>query len=172
MLKRTVTAAALAAVLGCLWETFALAATTRTADLQVAAAVGMRCSIATSAVSFGLYQPLGPNQTNPLDANGFISLNCTRGRVVRVNLGQGLFPAAGSTDGSPLRQMGFGPNRLSYNLYTDAAHTDVWDNDPPGERPPTNNSFPWLFTVYGRIPAGQGPTPGTYSDTVVATVTF
>jgi spore coat protein U-like protein len=172
MLKRTVMAAAIAVALGCICGAGAFAATTRTASLQVAAAVGMRCSIATSAVTFGLYQPLTAHTTNPLDATGFISLNCTRGRVVRVNLGQGLYPAAGSTDGSPLRQMGFGASRLAYNLYTDAAHTDVWDNNPPGERPPTNNSFPWLFTVYGRIPGGQGPTPGTYADVVVATVTF
>jgi spore coat protein U-like protein len=172
MTRRTATATT-ALLLGLLWgpgEQRA-AASTIGADMTVAAAVDMRCSIFTIAVAFGGYSVLTANATTPLDIAGGISLNCDRGRIVRIRLDQGLYPASGSSNAAPLRQMGQGTYRLAYNLYEDAARTTVWNNSPPGVRPPSN-SYPIIVPVYGRVPAGQLSPPGSYSDTVVATITF
>jgi spore coat protein U-like protein len=134
--------------------------------LQVAASVNLSCSIAASPLPFGNY-----DGTGDVDADGALALNCTNnGNNVRVRLGQGLYPAAGSTDSNPLRQMGSGANRLRYDLYFDAARTDVWGNNNPGRRPTT--PYPTIMPVYGRIPGAQAPPPGAYSDTVVALVNF
>ena len=170
MRLRAFIVAALCAALCCFGNHDAQAATL-TSPMTVVAAVNMRCSIFTVTVAFGTYDLMGANATTPLDAIGGVSLNCDRGRVVRVRLDQGLYPAAGSSDNAPLRQMGQGTDRLSYNLYVDAAHSQVWSNASPGERPATN-TFPQVMPVYGRVPAGQVAQAGAYSDTVVATITF
>ena len=148
----------------------ALAATV-SSNLTIAAAVDVRCSIATFPFDFGTYSLFAGNMVAPLDYDGGISIVCGPGRVVRVRLDQGLNPAAGSTDADPQRQMAFGTDVLSYNLYVDAARTQVWSNISPGERP-AGNTFPVVMPIYGRVPQGQPVQAGTYVDTVVATVTF
>jgi spore coat protein U-like protein len=169
--RRRIVAALLGVLLGGLWPAGGAGAETLTRDLQVVAVVGERCAIATVPISFGTYQPLGPNATVPLDRAGGISLNCGPGRVVRVQLDQGQNPAAGSTDSDPLRQMAFGGERIGYNLYVDAGRTQVWSNLPPGELPPSN-VYPQVMPIYGRIPEAQNPAAGHYTDVVVATIVF
>ena len=59
---------------------------------------------------------------------------------------------------------------LSYQLYTDATRTAVWDNVntvPDANTPDGGSSF---YTVYGQILSGQSLAPGTYTDTIIATV--
>jgi spore coat protein U-like protein len=140
------------------------------ATLNVAASVNIRCTIATSPVVFGVYDQFGNQALQPLDAQGVISLNCSPGSSVDVRLGQGLFPGPGSTNANPRRRMASGVDRLSYNLYEDAAHTTVWDNVAKGLK--GGKVFPVLLPVYGRAPAGQNMSVGTYTDSVVATVFF
>ena len=36
----------------------------------------------------------------------------------------------------------------------------------------TNTVAAQLITVYGQVAAGQSPTPGSYSDTITATVNY
>lgn len=139
-------------------------------NLDVAASVNIACTIVAVPVVFGTYSPGGVNATTPLDGVGGISVNCSSGGGnTRVKLGQGLYPQPGSTNLNPLRQMGSGSQRLRYNLYSDAAHTQVWDNNN-GEK--TGKTFPVLMTVYGRVPAAQFVQQGTYTDNILATVTF
>jgi spore coat protein U-like protein len=143
---------------------------TRSATLNVAASVNIRCTIATSGVNFGNYDPFNNNAFSPLDAVGSISLNCTTGSNVDVRLGQGSFPAPGSTNANPRRRLASGADRLDYNLYEDAAYTTVWDNVAKGLK--GGKTFPVVIPVYGRVPAGQIVPLGSYSDSVVATVFF
>jgi spore coat protein U-like protein len=139
-------------------------------NLDVVASVNVACTIAATPVAFGNYDGTGPNAAAPLDAQGMVSINCAgNGNNVRVTLGQGQFPAAGSTNNLPRRQMGHNAARLAYNLFSDAAYTTVWDNNAGVK---TGKNFPVLMPVYGRIPAAQLVLPGAYADTIVATVIF
>jgi len=139
--------------------------------MQVVAGVNINCTIATFPLNFGVYRPTSTHASTPLNGTGGVYLNCTNnGNNVRVRMGQGLYPAAGSTDAAPLRQMGSAANRLSYQLYADSNRTVVWNNSPPGQRP--TRPYPTTMPVYGQIPPGQVVPPGAYSDTVVVTVLF
>jgi spore coat protein U-like protein len=143
---------------------------TRSATLNVAASVNIRCTISTSPINFGAYDPYGNNAFVPLDAVGNVSLNCSAGSNVDVRLGQGSFPAPGSTNANPRRRLASGSDRLTYNLYEDAAYTTVWDNVAKGLK--GGKTFPVVIPVYGRVTEGQNVPVGVYSDSVVATVFF
>jgi spore coat protein U-like protein len=103
-----------------------------------------------------------------------------------VRLGQGSNPGGGSTDASPVRRMA-GPaagDWLNYQLYSDSSYTTVWgndgtsdvDTDPVGGGPLLGQGAGAgnviSLTIYGRVPSGQSPNAGAYSDTVVAAVDF
>jgi spore coat protein U-like protein len=66
--------------------------------------------------------------------------------------------------------MSNGTSYLNYNLYEDAARSQVWDNRSNAVK--TTRVFPYTATVYGRIPGSQDVEPGVYSDTVVTTVFY
>ena len=149
------------------------AALTQSTNLAVGASVNMRCNVVTANLAFGNYMPAGNHATAPLDAVGSIGINCAAGgNNVRVLVGQGQYPATGSTNASPLRQMGFGANRLAYNLYQDVNRTQVWRSQLPGLNPSPSNTYPVNLPVYGRIPPAQNVPWGTYTDSVLVTVNF
>jgi spore coat protein U-like protein len=71
-------------------------------------------------------------------------------------------------------------NTLGYNLYYDAAYSQIRGNGTGGSQTggATLNLTPGAPTqsvnavIYGRIPAGQDPAPGSYLDTIVVTITY
>jgi spore coat protein U-like protein len=63
-----------------------------------------------------------------------------------------------------------GTDFLDYQLYTDSEHTTVWDNTTGQSVTGTGASSP--TPVYGVITKGQNVPAGSYTDTVVATITF
>ncbi|MEI7037298.1 spore coat U domain-containing protein [Fulvimonas yonginensis] len=147
---------------------------TATSNLPVSATVSANCTIdASSGVSFGAYDPVVTNASTGADltATGTISTTCTNGASVTVTLGQGSNADTGSTDAAPLRRMlANTSDYLSYQLYTDSAHTTVWDNTTGASVTGTGAAV--STTVYGLVTKGQNVPSGNYSDTVVATVTF
>ena len=60
-------------------------------------------------------------------------------------------------------------DKLTYQLYQDAAMTIIWGDKTSGTASFTINGN-GNFTVYGQIPAGQDVNIGSYSDTVSGTV--
>ncbi len=146
---------------------------TATSNLEVTATVAANCTITTSAVAFGSYDPIGTNKTAALDNTGSVTVTCTNGSAVTVTLGQGANAAATSTDAAPLRRLkDAGTNHLAYSLFSDAARTVVWGNTTATGKADTGTGLASLLTVYGRVPQDQNVPTGSYSDTVVATVTF
>jgi len=140
-----------------------------TIALNIAIGVGVRCVVATTQVVF---PPYLIGDINPVDAVGYVRVNCDAGRRASVRLDEGLNPEAGSTPRNPRRQMA-GPmpgEYLRYNLYEDAARTRVWDDDRPGVR--TARTWPVDLPVYARVPAGQIVTSGLYTDTVRVNVFY
>jgi spore coat protein U-like protein len=147
---------------------------TATSNLAVSATVSNNCTISTgSGVAFGTYDPVVTNASagSDLAVTGTIDTTCTNGSSVTVTLGQGSHADTGSTDAAPVRRMLAGTtDYLSYQLYTDSAHTTVWNNTTGATVTGTGASV--ATTVYGLVTKGQNVPTGSYADTVVATVTF
>jgi spore coat protein U domain-containing protein, fimbrial subunit CupE1/2/3/6 len=141
-------------------------------NLGVTTSVNPDCTISTSPLSFGNYNPVGTHATNPLDNQGAVIVSCTPGAVTTITLGQGLNAASGSTDAAPLRRMASGANRLSYTLFQNMGRTTVWGNTPATGLSYTGTGSSSNVAVYGRVAPGQIVPAGTYNDTVVATITF
>lgn len=148
-------------------------AATATANLAVTASVASNCSISTAAVAFGAYDPVTANASTALDGTGTVSVSCTTGASTTVTLGEGSNADTGSTAAAPLRRLkDSGTNYLSYALYSDTNRTTVWGNTGGTGVAHTGTGSLTALTVYGQIPAGQNVPAASYSDTVVATVTF
>jgi len=143
-------------------------AQTATANLGVSATVAKNCSITTSAVAFGSYDPVVTHATSPLDGSGSVVVTCTKGAGTRIDLGVGA-NASGST-----RRMAGGGDFLTYELYQNTGRTTVWGSGASAGQ--TIAAAPSraarTFTVFGRIPAGQDVSAASYADTVVATINF
>ncbi len=143
-------------------------AQTATANLNVSATVNKTCTITTTAVAFGVYDPVVTNASTALDAAGTIVVTCTKGAGTRIDLGLGA-NAAGS-----VRRMTGGGDFLTYELYTDSGRTTVWGSgagagNTIGAAP---SKAARTVDVYGRVAAGQDVSAASYTDTVVATINF
>lgn len=148
-------------------------AATATSNLSVTASVAANCTISTTAVAFGAYDPIGTNAASPLNGTGSVSVTCTNGASTTVTLGQGSNANTGSTAAAPLRRLkDSGTNFLSYALYSDTGRTTTWGDTAGTGVPHTGTGTLTALTVYGQIPAGQNVPATSYSDTVVATITF
>ncbi|MEH1872450.1 Csu type fimbrial protein [Nostoc sp.] len=143
---------------------------TATSNLGVSALVTANCTISTTPVAFGNYDPIGANASTDLNGTGSVATTCTNGSSVVITLGQGSNADTGSTDAVPLRRAMSGSNYLSYSLYSDSARTTVWENTTGVAV--TGTGTPVSNTVYGKMVAGQNVPIGSYTDTVVATVTY
>jgi len=145
-----------------------LSGQTATASLTVTASVSKNCTISTTPVNFGAYDPVAANATAPLDGVGTIIVSCTKGAPAKVGL------SVGSNAQGTTRRMATGPAFLNYELYKDTARATVWGDtiDAALDIPAAPNRNPRSFTIYGRVPTGQDAQVGNYTDTVVATVNF
>ena len=64
-----------------------------------------------------------------------------------------------------------GANYLTYEMYNESAHTTVWNASNTVSYTAASKASTGL-TLYGRVSAGQDVPVGSYSDTVIATITF
>ena len=162
--------AAAAALLGMLVSfPEAAVAQSASANLAVTATVSTNCTISTTPLDFGTYDPVVTHAAAALESTGTVVVACTKGETATVGLGYG-----NNSAGATRRMKDPGPNRLTYELYQDAARTAIWG--PTGAAmltlPAAPSKAPRSFTVYGRIPSGQDVPAGGYTDIVVATVNF
>jgi spore coat protein U-like protein len=138
-------------------------AATATASFTITATVQATCLISATSMAFGTYTGALAETTST------ISITCTNTTPYNVGLSVGL--GAGATVAA--RKMTSGANLLTYALYRDAARTQIWGTTVSTDtRAGTGNGVLQPLTVYGRLYAGQFVTPGAYSDTIIATVTY
>jgi spore coat protein U-like protein len=140
-------------------------AATATSSFTVSATVSANCSIAAGALAFGSYDPVAANASTDLDQTSTITVACTKGSTGVVSLDNGS-NASGST-----RRMKAGANYLSYEMYNDAGRSTVWNATNTVSYTAASKASTGL-TLYGRVASGQDIPVGSYSDTVVATITF
>ena len=184
MFKKIAIAAAVATAIGG-FASNAVAGTSTT-NLSVTANVQTKCSGTTTAVAFGTYDPTSATALNGV---GTVVVTCTKG-ATGVTIGLGL---GGNASGSIRRMLGSpGGDFLTYELYNPTVNTPgtgncgtgngsgtIW-NTGAGLFTPDVSGSPWAansaktFEVCGVIGINQDVTAGgaTYSDTVLATLTF
>ena len=137
--------------------------------------LGCSCSISADDVSFGTYDPISASNH---DATGEVRVTC--GAIVAsITVSYTISLSSGSSGTSLSRSMANGGSTLAYNLYTNPSRTSVWGNGVGGTVTLGNSYtlslvFPKTdaFPVYGRIPPGQTVGAGSYTDSLIATVTF
>lgn len=141
------------------------------ANMQVTAEVPCTCSITANPLNFGTYDPLGAHRVSPLNGTSTVVVTCSPGTNSDIGLDNGQY--GGHAVGTS-RAMKYGTSYLSYELFQNSGRTTVWTNSGAGRlnAGPAPSIAPRSFTVYGRIPAGQNVPPGSFVDTVVATVFF
>jgi spore coat protein U-like protein len=145
---------------------------TDTDNLAVSATISANCTITTGALSFGAYDPIVTHKAADLDGTGTVTVTCTSGAAATVTLGQGANADAGSTDTVPVRRLETGGSYLGYFLYSNVERSTVWGNDAASDVEHTGDGTATALTVYGRVTQDQNQPAGTYTDTVVATVSF
>ena len=144
-------------------------AATATANLSVTATVGAVCTITTTAVAFGAYDPVSANRSTDLAGTGAVNVACTKGASATIDLGNGSNFASGT------RKMSNGTDTLSYALYKNTLRTQVWGTGLAGGTTAAYTAADYnvtAITVYGTVPQAQNVSVGSYSDTVVATITY
>jgi spore coat protein U-like protein len=131
----------------------------------VNATVAANCLVSVGNINFGNNGVLNHN----VDATGSVTATCTAGTPYTISLGPGSANA-----GPTARKMVKGAEAVTYGLYKDTTRSQPWgDANTAGSTVAgTGTGSAQVLTVYGRVPPQTTPTPGTYTDTVVVTLTY
>ena len=139
--------------------------------LSFAGEAGAACSVSATGINFGTYDVF---VTAPLDSTGTVTVTCDQAPPADVTIAIG---PSGTSGGFNPRQMrsASSPDRLNYNLFVNAGRSTVWGIGSAG----TSTVFlknvtkgrRVVTTIYGRIPAGQDVSVGSYSDSLTVTIT-
>ena len=126
------------------------------------------CTVAAMPMVFGQYDPL---RHQDFVTVGMLQYRCS-GTPRRLTIGL----TAGKSGSFKRRRMGHGKDGIIYNLYLDAANTQVWGDGTSGfqaysvNSPPPNTEV--SIPVYGRVFADQKASAGTYQDNVSVVVAY
>jgi len=151
-----------AAALAC---ALAAHAATRSATFRVSATVQSDCTITAADLAFGTLGLLAAN----VDATSTLTITCTSGANYQIALN------AGTVSGSTIedRQMASGVNTLGFQLYKNAARTQIWGQtagmDTVGG---SGTGAAATVTVYGRVHPQLTPPAGTYETQITATISY
>lgn len=120
------------------------------------------CALNAVGLDFGAYDIFNAQDTS-ITTNVGVTCDTDTSFEISLSAGTGTFAS---------RTLVSGANLLSYNLYVDPAHLTIWGDGSPGTATVSGSGTSRNFTVYGRIPARQNASVGSYSDTITVTITF
>ena len=158
--------------------------------IAVSGALGAVCSVSTSDLNFGSYDPVSSNATAPSDGATTMNIAC-QGTVIAlqetitVSIALSSGSGAGAGSYNPRQMQGvISGDKLNYNLYWDAARTQIAGNDTAGTSKLSLSaqvtcvlltllcgSTTFRPTVYGRIFGAQDVGVGAYRLPVPITAT-
>lgn len=143
------------------------AAQTATTQFNVQITINAECQINSAAdLDFG---SAGVVDT-AVEASSDITVQCTNGTTYDIGLNEG--QGAGATVATRF-MTGPDSETVTYSLYTEASHTDVWGNTVGTDTVSgTGTGSEQVYTVFGQVPGQDAPSPGTYTDVVTVTVTY
>jgi spore coat protein U domain-containing protein, fimbrial subunit CupE1/2/3/6 len=126
------------------------------------------CQVATAALAFGGYDPVQVNAAVPLDGTGSSTLTCTKGSVPVIAINTGV-----NASGTQRRVKSPANIFANYDVYQDSGRTVVWGSGASAYTAPAAPSkAARVFTVYGRVTAGQDVPAASYTDTLTVTVNY
>jgi spore coat protein U-like protein len=135
------------------------------APFTVTATNGTNCSVNASTLNFGSVGVL----RSALDGTGSITVTCTNALPYTIALDGGLSGATSPTQ----RVLTNASQQVTYGLYRDSSRLQPWGNSVgTNTAAGTGSGLAQTLTVYGRVPPQNTPVPGTYSDTVVVTISY
>lgn len=138
-----------------------------TATFTVTATIVANCTISAGALAFGNYDPT-VTRTNTT-AN--LTVTCTNTTTYDVGLNGG---TGSEYTGKYTRYMtGPGGVEIPYHFFSNSGLTTEWGNTVGTDTVAgTGTGSAQTLIVYGSIYSGHYVTPGSYTDTVTATVTY
>ncbi len=149
----------------CLAASGAASAATDTANMTVKLTITATCDIHTVAPTDVDFGSVASTAANVASTGGVLTVKCTNGTPYTIGLGNG-------QNFTTTRQMKNGTNFVPYALYRDAAFANAWGTVVgTSTQAGTGTGVNQNFTVYGRVPSAAAAA-GSYTDTVVATVTY
>ena len=127
------------------------------------------CNVNGGAVAFGLYDPTSAAN---LDTTGSLALQCNSKFSVVLSLSVGNGAGASYSSGRKMTRAGGGT--LRYNLYANAARTQVLgDGTNTSVTLAINDRNSFTQAIWGRIPGNQNTVrAGSYNDTIIATISY
>jgi spore coat protein U-like protein len=135
------------------------------APFTVTATDTTNCAVSASTLNFGSVGVL----RSSVDASSSVTVTCTNALPYTIALDGGSSGATNPTQ----RVMSQASQHITYGLYRDSARAQPW-GDAVGTNTAagSGSGLAQTLTVFGRVPAQTTPTPGTYSDTVVVTISY
>ncbi len=133
--------------------------------------------VSGTTLAFGAYDVLS---LQPKDTQGTVGITCDRSggpQNVTVLMRLGIGTHGTSVSARRMRDSSGSGDFLSYGLYRDSGRNNVWgssdniDTMSQALSVPNNQSRSVSFVIYGRIPAQQDVSAGSYGDSVQITVT-
>jgi spore coat protein U-like protein len=148
-------------------------ATAVSSGSTLTATVSTNANVSAGTMNFGSTSVLSSN----IDATATITVQATNTTPYSIGLGNGA-----NASGSQRRaRKGATASFVNYDLYTDSNHTQAWTTTTQTANCTggagtcvlgTGTGSNQNTTVYGRVPPQTVPAAGTFTDTVVVTVTF
>src|SRR5471030_596629 len=158
----------------------AQAAGTLTGQIGVQLIISTGCTVGNGSTTGGTNQWGTLNFGNYADLTSIINGSVTgaNGSAVTITCSTGLTPTLSLNGGlaatGAVRAMTSSGNKISYRLFSDAAHTTEISINTPVTL--TTGTTAQNIPIYGRVLPGDQtsttPAAGTYNDTVVATLSW
>ena len=130
---------------------------------------GQSCTVSVTGVNFGTYNVFSGT---PLQSTGGMTFRCGPG--VKTSQVQIALNTGQSGSFHP-RQLAGANDTLAYNLFRDAARTEIWGDGSGGtfDVPIPTERNSWIpLTIYAEVPPMQDVRAGAYVDTITATINF
>lgn len=159
-----------------------------TAQLAVSAAVKQNCTISTTALAFGDYDPVTANSSTALTGTATVTITCSKGTTTGGSNGPQIGLSTGGHPSGSIRRMEHSVSTgvfLIYELYKPTTNAPgavcpaagsgtIWTDVTPDwlvtDIPADKNAR--TYNICGVVSAGQDAPVGNYTDTVTATVNF
>ncbi|WP_161989015.1 Csu type fimbrial protein [Sphingomonas glacialis] len=137
---------------------------TETTTFTITAIVQAACTVESQSLSFGGYAGL------ETDGVAVVTVTCTN--TTTYNLGLSVGDGNGATI-TTRRMTGPSSATLDYQLFQDSGRTTNWgDTVGADTMAGTGTGSAQSLSISGRIPSAQWVRPGSYSDVVIATVSY
>jgi len=133
-------------------------------QFTVLAAPSASCTLITTDLAF----PATGALTSAINGQTSLHVTCTHSTAYTIALNNGLT----GTGPSARKMTSTAGAAVTYGLYHDAAHTQLWGAVSGQTATGIGSGTMQTFNVYGHVPVQNTPIPGAYSDRVIVTLTY